>query len=139
MITKPTKSAEIKRGWHLINVQDQILGRIGGEIASKLMGKNKPYFTRNLDCGDYVVVVNAALVKTTGKKEEQKKYRRHSGYPHGYKEETLAKLRIRKPEDIIMHSVRGMLPQNKLRDRMLSRLFIFPDNSHPYQDKFKTV
>lgn len=136
-LTMPTKETAIQREWHMIDVKDQVLGRIAGEIAHLLMGKKKAYFVRNLDCGDYVVVVNAAEVKVTGRKEEQKNYYRHSGYPGGFKKETLKELRARKPEDIIRHAVKGMLPQNKLRDRMLRRLFVFPGEEHKYQDKFK--
>lgn len=136
MITKSTKISEIKRSWHLIDVKDQVLGRVSTIIAQKLIGKNKPYFVRNLDCGDYVVVINARSVKTTGKKEEKKLYRHHSGYPDGYHEESLKKLKARKPQDVIFHSVKGMLPQNKLRDRMLARLFVFAGEEHTYQNKF---
>lgn len=138
MNTKSTKLEQIKRAWFLLDVKNQVLGRVATEIAQKLIGKNKPYFVRNLDCGDYVVVTNAKYVKTTGKKEKKKLYRHHSGYPHGYKEESLEKLRMRKPEDVIFHSVKGMLPQNKLRDRMLSRLFVFAGEEHTYQEKLKT-
>lgn len=137
MITKPTKQEEIKRNWHLIDVQDKILGRVATDIATKLMGKNKPYFVRNLDCGDYVVIINAKSVKTTGKKEKLNIFRHHSGYPHGFKQEAMEDLRKRKPEDIIFHTVKGMLPQNRLRDRMLARLFVFAGAEHTYQDKFK--
>lgn len=135
--TKPTKLADIKRFWHLIDVKDKTLGRICSHIATLLMGKSKPYFVRNLDCGDYVVVINASLVKTTGKRELNKKYYRYSGYPGGLRIESLETLRQRKPEEIIHHAVSGMLPQNKLRDRMLVRLFILAKENHPYQDKFK--
>jgi large subunit ribosomal protein L13 len=135
--TKATKASDITREWHLIDVKDKTLGRIASEIAQLLMGKAKPYFVRNLDCGDYVVVVNASVVKTTGKKEEQKKYYRHSGYPGGFKEESLKELRVRKPEDIITHAVKGMLPDNRLKDRMLTRLFVFTGSEHKYEDKFK--
>jgi large subunit ribosomal protein L13 len=90
-----------------------------------------------LDCGDYVVVVNAKNVKVTGRKEAQKTYYRHSGYPGGFKAETLTELRNRKPEDIITHAVRGMLPQNRLRDRMLKRLHVFSGEEHTFQDKMK--
>lgn len=138
MDTKSTKLEQVKRAWVLVDVKDQVLGRVSTEIAQKLIGKNKPYFVRNLDCGDYVVVINAKSVKTTGKKEEKKLYRHHSGYPDGYHEESLEKLRARKPQDVIFHCVKGMLPQNKLRDRMLSRLFVFPGEEHTYQAKFKT-
>lgn len=135
--TKSIKIGDIKRDWHLIDVNEKILGRISGDIAKLLMGKGKSYFVRNLDCGDYVVVINASNVRVTGKKEKDKKYARHSGYPQGYKEESLEELRARRPEEIIRHAVKGMLPQNKLRDRMLTRLFIFSGAEHKYEDKFK--
>lgn len=135
--TQATKANDIKREWHLIDVKDKTLGRISTEIALLLMGKSKPYFVRNLDCGDYVVIINAKEVKTTGKKEEKKKYYRHSGYPGGFKEESLKSLRERKPESIITHAVKGMLPDNRLKDRMLTRLFVFAGEEHTYQDKFK--
>lgn len=135
--TRPTKLSDIKRSWHLFDVKDKILGRVSTEIAKVLMGKSKPEFVNNLDCGDYAVVLNASQIKVTGKKEENKKYSRHSGYPGGYKEETLGKLRKRNPGDIIRYAVLGMLPQNKLRDRMLKRLHVFAGEEHPYEDKFK--
>lgn len=135
--TRPTKSKDIKRSWRLVDVKGQILGRASTHIAGLLMGKSKPYFARNMDTGDYVVVVNAKQVGVTGKKETLKKYRRHSGYPGGFKEESLADLRSRKPGEIIYHAVSGMLPQNKLRDRMLTRLFVFEGEEQPYEDKFK--
>lgn len=136
-LTMPTRAKDIKRSWHLVDVKGQILGRASTHIAGLLMGKSKPYFARNMDTGDYVVVVNAKQVSVTGKKEVLKKYRRHSGYPGGFKEESLANLRSRKPEEIICHAVKGMLPQNKLRDRMLSRLFVFEGGEHSYKDKFE--
>lgn len=136
--TKPTRARDIKRDWHLVDVDKKVLGRISTTIAHLLMGKGKPYFVRNQDVGDYVVVINAKGVIVTGKKESKKKYYRHSGYPGGLKVETLDKLRARKPEDIIRHSVRGMLPQNKLRDRMLKRLFVFAEKEHPYGEKVKS-
>ena len=100
------------------------------------MGKSKSYFVRNLDCGDFVVVVNSKKVKVTGNKEKKKTYYRHSGYPGGFKQETLSDLRNRKPNDIIMHAVKGMLPQNRLRDQMLKRLRVFEGTEHTYSDKF---
>ncbi len=133
-----TKVKDIKRQWHLINVDEKILGRISTEIANLLMGKSKSYFVRNLDCGDFVVVINSKKVKVTGNKESKKVYYRHSGYPGGLKQETLGELRNRKPNDIIKHAVSGMLPQNKLRDQMLNRLKMFEGEEHDYQDKFKT-
>ncbi|MBI3981027.1 50S ribosomal protein L13 [Candidatus Microgenomates bacterium] len=136
-ITRPTTSKEITRKWYLIDARDQILGRLSTQIALLLMGKKKPYFARNLDCGDYVVVINSALVKVTGKKEQNKLYRRHSGYPGGYKEEPLNKLKSRKPTEILQHAVSGMLPKNKLRDRMLKRLYLFAQDQHTFENKFK--
>jgi len=136
-MTTPTKLSEIKRSWHLFDVGGKTLGRVSSEIATVLMGKSKPYFVSNLDCGDYVVVINAATVKVSGKKELLKKYSRNSGYPGGYREETLMELRKRNPTDIIRFAVMGMLPQNKLQDRMLTRLFIFKGAEHNYEDKFK--
>ena len=138
-MTQSTSVKDIKRVWHIVDVDEKILGRVSTEIAQLLMGKGKPNFVRNLDCGDFVVVINAKSVKATGNKEEQKNYYRHSGYPGGFKQETLKELRIRKPEEIIKHAVKGMLPQNKLRDRMLTRLFIFAGSEHKYGDKLKSV
>lgn len=135
---KPTRQGEIKRDWHLIDARDQILGRLITKIAVLLMGKNKPYFVRYLDCGDYVVVTNAENIKVTGQKEKQKLYYRYSGYPGGLRSRSLGEMRETMPEKIIYEAVKGMLPQNKLRDRMLTRLYIFAEAEHPYKDKFKS-
>lgn len=134
--TKSTKIGDIKRQWHLIDARNKILGRISSDIALLLMGKAKSNFVRNLDLGDYVVVVNAKNVKVTGNKESDKNYYRHSGYPGGFKKETLSELRARRPEEIIKRSVSGMLPQNKLKAKMLKRLYIFNEEEHNYKDKF---
>lgn len=134
--TKSTKISNIKREWHLVDLKGKILGRIASDIALLLMGKNKPNFVRNLDMGDFVVVINAKDFKVTGNKEKLKKYYRHSGYPGGLKTETLGDLRQRKPEDVIIHAVSGMLPQNRLKDKMLSRLRVFETEVHTFKDKF---
>src|SRR3989344_8562508 len=123
-ITKPTKTAEIKRDWHLVDVKGKILGREASGIAQILIGKSKPYFAKNLDCGDYVVVLNAASVRVTGKKEEDKVYTRYSGYPGGLRSRTVREMRVIKPEEIVRHAVSGMLPKNKLRASMLKRLYV---------------
>lgn len=136
-VTTSTKITDIKREWHLIDVKGKTLGRVSTEIAKLLMGKAKPYFVRHLDCGDFVIVINAKDVATTGKKEDKKMYYRHSGYPGGFKAESLRDLRTRKPEEIISHAVKGMLPQNRLRDKMLGRLFVFAGEEHTYEDKLK--
>jgi len=135
--TRVTKAKEIKREWHLINAQDQILGRMAVEIAALLMGKNKPSFVPYLDSGDYVVVINAAKVKVSGRKAENKLYYRHSGYPGGFKKVTFAQQMAKDPTQIIRHAVEGMLPKNKLRDPRLARLKVFIDEKHNYEDKFK--
>lgn len=137
--TQSTKAKEIKRSWHLIDLKDKTLGRTATEIAKLLMGKAKPYFVRNLDCGDYVVIINAKYVKVTGKKESNKKYFNYSGYPGGLRVRTFGELRQDNPIYIIRHAVKGMLPQNRLRDRMLKRLLVFPQDSHTYADKFKLM
>ncbi len=135
--TASTKASQILRVWHLRDAKDKTLGRFATDVAVLLMGKGKPYFVRNLDCGDYVVVTSAKGVKVTGKKETQKVYARHSGYPGGFKSETLKELRQRKPEDVIRSAVKGMLPRNRLGASMMKRLFIFADEEHGYKDKFK--
>ena len=129
-MTTSTKLSDIKREWRLFDVGGKTLGRVCSEITTVLMGKSKPYFVSNLDCGDYVVVINAEKIKTTGNKELLKN-------PGGYVEETLMDLRKRNPTDIVKFAVMGMLPQNKLKDRMLTRLFIFKGAEHKYADKFK--
>lgn len=134
-ITESTKISDVKRAWHLIDVEGKTLGRISTDIAKLLMGKSKSYFVRNLDCGDYVVVINAAKVVATGKKEAQKKYYRYSGYPGGLTIEALRDLRNRRPEEVVMRAVRGMLPQNRLRDQMLRRLRVFSGAEHTFSDK----
>lgn len=128
---------DIKRDWYLIDLKGETLGRISTKIAHLLMGKSKPYFVRNLDCGDYVVVVNAKDVRVTGKKETQKKYYRYSGFPGGLSAEALQDLRKRRPTEIIKHAVSGMLPQNKLKSKMLKRLLVFAQSEHSYEEKFK--
>ncbi len=135
-VTKPTKTKDITREWFLVDVKGKILGRSATEIAQLLMGKSKPYFAKNMDCGDNVVVVNAKEIIVTGKKEKEKTYTRYSGYPGGLRTKTLEELRKSKPEEIIIHAVSGMLPKNKLRDRMLKRLFVFPEGEHKFGEKF---
>jgi len=135
--TKPTKVDDIKRSWHFFDVKDKILGRISTEIALKLMGKSKPNFVRHLDCGDFVVVVNAKHVAVTGKKETDKLYGHYSGYPGGLKQKALWQVRKEKPIELIRHAVYGMLPKNKIRDRLVTRLYIYPEAEHPYKEKFE--
>lgn len=128
---------KVERHWHLIDAEDQILGRMATRIAGLLMGKDKVEYVPYLDLGDYVVVINTKGVAVTGKKEKQKIYYRYSGYPGGLRKETLRELRERKPEEIIRRAVKGMLPKNKLQMPRMARLHIFAGAEHPYGDKFK--
>lgn len=134
--TAPTKAKEITRSWHFFDVDGRVLGRAAGEIAHALMGKSKPNFVRHLDCGDYVVVVNAARVAVTGKKESEKFYTNYSGFPGGMKAKALWQVRKEKPIRIIRSAVYGMLPKNKLRNRLITRLYVYLEANHPYKDKF---
>ena len=115
-----TKQADIKQDWHLVDLKGKILGRVAVDIAKLLMGKSKPNYVRNLDCGDYVVAVNAKEVKVTGKKETDKKYYRHSGYPGGFKEETLKELREEKPEEIIIRAEKNIFELKKAINTLAS-------------------
>jgi large subunit ribosomal protein L13 len=130
------KSKDIKREWHLVDAKDKVLGRLSTEVALYLMGKNKTYYTPHLDCGDFVVVINAKNVVLSGKKENQKIYYHHSGFPGGLKSKTAGKIRSQKPEELILHAVRGMLPKNKLSSKMLKKLYVFSENENPFKEKF---
>lgn len=127
------KSLEKSAQWHLLDAGTAPLGRLAVKIANALSGKNKVSRRPNLDDGDFVVVVNAARLVVTGKKEKDKFYYRYSGYPGGLKKESLGHLRARRPEEIIRHAVSGMLPKNKLLDRRLARLKIYAGAEHPHQ------
>lgn len=116
--------------WYIIDAKDKVLGRISTKIANTLYGKNKVDFTPNKDNGDWVVVINASYVKVTGNKVEDKKYYRHSGYPGGLKTATYREIMDKSPEKIIMHSVKGMLPKNKLGTEALKRLRVFTGDKH---------
>lgn len=133
--TKPIKESEIKREWYLFDAKDQILGRLVSKVAPILIGKHKPNYVPYLDMGDYVVVINSKMVRVTGKKETDKKYSYYSGYPGGLKIKTFSELKEKNPTEIIRHAVLGMLPKNKLRDRRIKRLFIFPDEKHTFGGK----
>ncbi|KAI6100157.1 ribosomal protein L13-domain-containing protein [Pisolithus croceorrhizus] len=113
------------RVWHHVDASDRILGKLAQRIAYVLMGKHKPVYDKGIDCGDYVVVTNARNIQVSGRKEEQLVYRKHTMYPGGLKEEKFSDLLEKKPHEIIVHAVSGMLPKNKLRNRRLARLKVF--------------
>ena len=136
MKTYQPKVKEVKREWHLVDAKDQILGRLASEIASLLIGKHKPTFSKHIDVGDFVVVLNVEKVMLTGRKETQKLYRSHSGYPGGFKEITAQKLREKHPERIIKKAVFGMLPDNRLKKQRMARLKLVVGKENPFMDKF---
>jgi large subunit ribosomal protein L13 len=129
------KPTEVTRFWHLIDVKDRILGDVAVEIAKKLIGKHKKEYTPHIESGDYVVVINAKEVAVTGKKEDQKQYYSHSGFPGGLSQMSLAEMRLRFPERIIEKAVYNMLPKNKLRTPRMNRLRIFSGSEHPHQSQ----
>ncbi len=133
MKTYSTKASDIKREWYVIDATDQILGRLATRIAGLLMGKHKTMFNRHLDVGDYVVVTNAEKIRVTGDKLNQKSYYRHSGYPGGLKSVSLGRMLETYPTRVIENAVKGMLPQNRLRARMMKRLRVHVGDAHPYQ------
>lgn len=131
--THSVKLGEIERAWRVVDADGAILGRLATQIASTLRGKHKATFAPHLDTGDAVVVINAAKIKVTGNKLQAKAYVRHSGYPGGFKSETLERLLERRPEEVIRRAVRGMLPQNRLGEQMARKLYIYAGPEHPHQ------
>ena len=125
------------RNWRLIDAEGKILGRLAVEIANALRGKDKPEFTPNQDCGDFVVVINADKVKVTGKKEEEKIYSRHTGYIGGHKKETLNHLRNRRPTEVLKRAVWGMLPKNRMRAKLITKLKLFAGAEHTHEAQLK--
>lgn len=134
MSTYIVKKADIKREWRLVDFKDQILGRKATEVAQFLIGKGKVCYTPNLDCGDYVVVINASRVQVTGKKQKEKKYYHHTGYRQGLREYTYEQLFAKNPAKVVWQAVKNMLPKNKLRKNRLARLKIYTDEKHPYEN-----
>jgi len=126
------KKNEISRNWYVVDAKDKVLGRLASEIAVILMGKNKPSYTPFVDTGDFVVVVNAEKVVLTGKKLENKLYRHYSGYMGGLKETAAKRMLEKKPEYLIWHAVKGMLPKNRLARRLITKLKIYKGQSHPH-------
>jgi large subunit ribosomal protein L13 len=136
MITYQPKAKEVVRNWHLVDAEGEVLGRLSTKIAGLLMGKQKSNFSRHMDSGDYVVVLNAEKVVLTGKKEDQKVYYSHSGYSGGLKHIVAGKLRIEHPERIIGKAVKGMLPDNRLQEKRMSRFKIVVGSKNPFAEKF---
>jgi len=132
MSTWTYRPGSVEREWYIIDANDLVLGRLATRAASVLRGKHRPQFTPHADCGDHVIVINAANVRVTGRKELQKIYYRHSGYAGGLKSITLEKQRQQHPERIIELAVKGMLPKNPLGRQMFKKLKVYAGNDHPH-------
>ena len=132
MKTYTMKKSEIEKKWYVVDAQDKVLGRLASEIAKILRGKHKPNFTPHMDNGDFVIVINADKVKLTGRKITQKMYYRHSGYPGGIKSISADKLLAKRPEELIRHAVKGMLPKNPLGRQTFKKLKVYAGSDHPH-------
>ncbi|HIA51604.1 MAG TPA: 50S ribosomal protein L13 [Candidatus Melainabacteria bacterium] len=126
------KDGDISDKWFVVDAEGKTLGRLATRVADILRGKNKPQFTPNVDTGDFVIIINAEKIKVTGKKETQKVYSRHSGFPHGFKQETLKSLRERRPTAIVERAVKGMLPHTRLGARQFTKLKVYAGTEHPH-------
>lgn len=131
-ITRFVKTEDADRKWYVVDATDQVLGRLAAKVASVIRGKNKPSFTPNMDTGDFVIVVNADKVKMTGKRELQKTYFRHTGYPGGGRELTYQQLKEKHPERIVEFAVKGMLPKTKLGKQLGKKLKVYVGSDHPH-------
>lgn len=137
MKTYQPKEKEVKRDWHLLDAKDQILGRLSTIAAELLMGKGKATFSRHLDSGDNVVIINAEKIEVTGRKDKQKVYITHSGYPGGFKSKKYEDVMKLHPERILEHAISGMLPDNHLKSDRMARLTVVVGSKNPKEDKFK--
>ncbi len=133
MRTFTQKQEEIERDWYVVDAEGETLGRLASRIAPILKGKHKPIYTPHLDCGDFVVIVNAEKVRVTGRKLDQKFYHRHSGYPGGLTSISLRDQLDKHPERVLTAAIRGMLPKNKLGRRMIKKLKVYAGDEHPHQ------
>lgn len=133
MKTYSLKAKEVERRWHVVDAEGRLLGRLASEVAQLLRGKHRPTFTPHMDNGDFVIIVNAAKIKVTGDKLRQKIYYRHSGYPGGLKETSLARMLETRPERVLQAAVKGMLPHNRLSRRILRHLKVYGGSEHPHE------
>jgi large subunit ribosomal protein L13 len=137
--TFSAKPQDIERKWFVVDAQGQTLGRLATRIATVLRGKHKPVYTPHMDCGDYVIVVNADKIHVTGQKLEQKTYYRHSGYPGGLRQVSLRRQLQVHPDRVIEAAVRGMLPKNRLGRKMFKKLKIYAGPTHPHEAQQPTA
>ncbi|HEX8182304.1 MAG TPA: 50S ribosomal protein L13 [Candidatus Saccharimonadales bacterium] len=131
--TYSAKPGDVTRAWYIVDASEAPLGRVAARVATLLTGKEKPMFTSHIDCGDFVIIINAKDTVVTGKKTTDKIYYRHSGFPGGIKQRTFAEQMEKDPTHAIMHAVRGMLPVNKLRDDRLARLKVYEGAEHKHE------
>ncbi len=124
--------SEVEKKWYIVDASGQVLGRVASRIAHVLRGKHKPVFTPNADCGDFVVVINADKVKVTGKRTELKTYFHHTGYPGGAVVDSYKQLMKTKPERVVMHAVKGMIPHNRLGAQVIKKLKVYRGTEHPH-------
>jgi large subunit ribosomal protein L13 len=129
------KPAEVERKWYVVDAEGKTLGRMASAVAAILRGKNKPTYTPHVDCGDYVIIINADKVAVTGKKRQEKIYKRHTGYPGGLRELTFEQLMEKHPEEVVRHAVKGMMPNGKLGRKMFKKLKVYagPEHDHAAQ------
>ncbi|RMF20857.1 MAG: 50S ribosomal protein L13 [Bacteroidetes bacterium] len=131
--TESAKKETIERKWYVVDAEGEVVGRLCSRIAHVLRGKHKPSYTPHVDCGDYVIVINADKVRFTGQKMDKKEYIRHSGYPGGQRRKTPRQMLEKKPEFIVEKAVKGMLPKNRLGRRMFKKLFVYAGAEHPHK------
>ena len=132
MKTQSVNKASVLHDWYLVDADSKTLGRLSTQIANRLRGKHKPEYTPHVDTGDYIVVINAVKIHVTGKKETDKFYYHHTGFPGGIRSVALGKMREKSPEKILENAVKGMMPRNRLGRAMLSKLKVYAGNSHPH-------
>ena len=137
--TKMAKSHEIDRKWYVIDAEGKVLGRMATEVANILRGKNKPIFSPHMDCGDFVIIINAEKIVLTGNKLDQKLYKTYSGYTNGLKETPYRKLLAEKPELLVYKAVKGMIPHNKLGDQVATKLKVYAGSEHPHAAQMPEV
>ena len=130
--TTMLKPAEVKKDWYIVDAEGMRLGRLATKVASVLRGKHKPTYTPNVDCGDYFIIINASKVVYTGDQEEKKIYYRHSMYPGGLKSRTIGLMKREYPVELVEHAVKGMLPHNKLGDKIRTHLYVYEGAEHPH-------
>ena len=131
--TYTVRASEIERSWFVVDATDETLGRLATRVARVLEGKHKPTWTPNLDVGDHVIILNAKKIEVSANKHDSKSYVRHSGYPQGYKEESLGRLLERRPEEVVRRAIKGMLPHTRLGAQQLRKLKIYAGSDHPHQ------